>query len=316
MMHCQNVTRLPSPARTLWMGFRNRKARHNGTEEIPALSASLPGLAINDNHLTRYKALCGLKGGGVPPFYPLTLAYPMSLRLLSQKAVPFSMFRMLNRKIAMSQHQPIPPGEPFDIHSAIASHTVKKNGIDLHVTTRISIDDITFWSCTNTFFFKGAGITQKSVIPEPQVGTKATYSEVEDETSNDIRLAGEKTRSTSWPLPHGNGFRFARVCGDSNGIHYSALYARMLGFEGAFAQPMLVMDKCLEKAGWKAMEERFSATVRLKGQLYYGRELTLAYGDTAEGKSFDLFCEGNERPCISGILRIKGEGNHNEKQFQ
>lgn len=70
MMHCQNVTRLPSPARTLWMGFRNRKARHNGTEEIPALSASLPGLAINDNHLTRYKALCGLKGGGfrlLPP---------------------------------------------------------------------------------------------------------------------------------------------------------------------------------------------------------------------------------------------------------
>ncbi|BCS96762.1 hypothetical protein DSLASN_23940 [Desulfoluna limicola] len=302
MMQCQSFTHLPSPVRTLWMGFRNRSARYTSADEIPTLATNLPAFAIDEKHLGRYKSLCGLSGKGVPPFYPLTLAYPMSLRLLSQRAVPFSMFRMLNRKITVSQLQPLPPGEPFDIHSAIASHTVKERGIDLHVTTNLSLDDTSFWNCTNTFFFKGAGLKENG-MPKVEAGSKSVPSGLEGRTSNDKHLAAKDTRSTSWFLPHGNGFRFARVCGDSNGIHFSHRYARMLGFEGAFAQPMLVMDKCLEKAGWRTMKEGFSSTIRLKGQLYYGRDLTLTYDDTAEGKFFDLFCEGNERPSISGVLK-------------
>jgi hypothetical protein len=34
--------------------------------------------------------------------------------------------------------------------------------------------------------------------------------------------------------------------GDSNGIHYNTKYARMLGFERDFAQPMFVLPKTLE----------------------------------------------------------------------
>lgn len=294
-MQCLTFNRLPSPARTLWMGFRNRKARYTGTEKIPTLAAVLPDFAIREKHLARYKALCGLEGEGFPYFYPLTLAYPVSLRLLSQKKIPFSMFRMLNREVTISCPGPLPTETPLRIHTALSSHTETEKGIDLCVSTDISHDHETLWRCTNTFFFKGVGTGKQEASSTPAAPGDTTPLEKPSILRD--------TTSVSWFLPHGNGFRFARVCGDSNGVHYSHRYAKMLGFEGAFAQPMLVLDRCMEKAGWGDLEGEISATVRLKGQVYYGRELTLNYMATNGEKAFELFCQGNGRACISGVLK-------------
>ncbi|SCY75706.1 hypothetical protein [Desulfoluna spongiiphila] len=291
-MPCQTYTRLPSSIRTLWMGFRNRNTRYTVTVEHPPLSVALPAFAVSEKHLARYKALCGLESKGVPLFYPLTLAYPLCLRLLSQKALPFSMFRMLNREVTVSSYGPVPSGVPLRIHTAVSSQRETNKGIDLCLTTDMFHENKKIWCCINTFFFKGAGTGKPQAVPE-SAPCHLPSSPVPSEKPAKV------PETVSWFLPHGNGFRFARACGDSNGLHYSHWYAKMQGFEGAFAQPMLVLDKCLDKAGWNHKERKFSATVRLKGQLYYGRELTLSHEEVAEGKHIHLFCEGNKKPCIS-----------------
>jgi hypothetical protein len=127
-----------------------------------------------------------------------------------------------------------------------------------------------------------------------------------------------------WYSPAKDRFRFARISGDSNGIHYGSFYARMMGFKRDFAQPIRIVAQCVSSLptntsgirGW--LEEVVAncfeplpatetvGSMRLdfflKGPVYYESTLTLKNIQTKNGNRFDLYCSGNDKPVICGIL--------------
>jgi hypothetical protein len=107
-------------------------------------------------------------------------------------------------------------------------------------------------------------------------------------------------RIGEWFLSSEVGFRFAGISGDWNGIHYSKRYARMLGFERDFAQPLLVLAKAADYLIDINSDKPVALDVLLKGQLYYDRNVTLKGIANEDGPRFELYSEGNRRPSISG----------------
>ena len=47
-----------------------------------------------------------------------------------------------------------------------------------------------------------------------------------------------------------------------------------------------------------------------KGQMYYESELMLKHIKKEGTHRFDLYCEGNDRPCICGGIKSTGKKNY------
>ena len=72
------------------------------------------------------------------------------------------------------------------------------------------------------------------------------------------------------------------------------------GFEGAFAQPLRVVSKCLQHLPTNHSEIPVQLKLFYKGPVYYNHMLTMLHSSQEKSLRFDLYSEDDDRPCISG----------------
>lgn len=253
-------------------------------DRVPKIRAVRKDVKIDPNHLKDFGEVCGLPPHGefLYPLYPLTLIYPLVLRVLGHKKAPLSVFRMLNTKLQVTSRRRIGVHEPLRVVSETGSQRIVPKGLELDLTSAVQADHETVWESLHTFYYRGRfgeGDSPHSDQPElPPVPEPKTLA--------------------SWYLPDGIGFRFARISGDSNGIHYSSSYARLLGFKRDFAQPLLILSKSLSCFS-DFDPSRFRLLALFKGPVYYKSDIHLKGISSGEGIRFDIYCEDNPRPSLS-----------------
>ncbi|MDY6905759.1 MAG: hypothetical protein SWH61_13870 [Thermodesulfobacteriota bacterium] len=287
------MTGKPSALFTLWKAFQTRKTKLPPGEQVPELKIVRRNIPFDLKHLKTFYQICNISE--VPAthlIYPFTLAYPYIMRLLCQKAMPFPMFRMLNTRNGIKMFKPIQTGNSYDIICYNSPARPVKKGIEMDVIAELHISGQLAWQNCTTYFCPG-----RFNLPGPAT------------TIPSIETLKNAPVIDRWYLPATDRFRFARVSGDTNGIHYGTWYARRFRFERDFAQPLRVVARCIhalqQQKDMSAVFTSFSIELNffLKGPVYYDRNLAL-YGAGANGNCrFDLYCEGNDRPCICGALR-------------
>lgn len=279
----------PSSLVTLWKAFRNGagKPEPGETPVIPQVRTLRSGVGINGKHLKSYSGICGAAcDETLPVLYPLMLIYPFNLRIISLKEIPLSMFSMLNTRTVVTASRPISADEILDIVCEVSGSRIVEKGFETDIRSALSIAGNTVWECVKTFYFRGR------------------FGEADSpEKKNGLRPIPDGPADASWYLPAGNGFRFAKISGDSNGIHYSRRYAGIMGFKRDFAQPMMITGTCLEMLGRSHPPSAVRLDFLYKGQVYYESRLHLRRQHRDGSERFDLYCEGNSRPCICGEIR-------------
>lgn len=181
-------------------------------------------------------------------------------------------------------------------------------GLELDIKSIISSKGENVWENITTYFYPG------------KFGpADASYSSPRLDLINDAPVINK------WYLPAKNRFRFARISGDTNGIHYVSFYARVMGFKRDFAQPIRVVAKCVSSLpiahGIKSWLEELNDSCiisrprtpaalpkeldfYLKGPVYYDNTLILKNIKTEKGNRFDLYCNDESKPAISGMLYL------------
>ncbi|HPQ44743.1 MAG TPA: hypothetical protein PKZ42_11010 [Syntrophales bacterium] len=263
------------------------KTKHfNGKESIPPISAAMTGLKINRKHLSRFNKICTINNSDeISLIYPITLVFPLFQRILSLKQAPLSMFNVLGKNLKITQYRNFGFEENFDIFCEISSIRIVSKGLELDLSAVIQIAEETVWTATETFFYRGQ-------FGEPDKNLEKDAFE----SISDAKILAE------WFLPSGNGFGFARISGDGNGIHYSKFYARLFGFERDFAQPFLILGNTLKYLNHSEINGTISLSVAFKGQFYYDKNVTIKGVETNGRNRFDIYSDGNDNPCMSGIL--------------
>jgi hypothetical protein len=277
----------PSALYTLWQAFRSRKSRFSSAEKVPVIHASRSNLRITERHLRDFYEICHLRP---LPFlhilYPLTLCYPYMMRILCRPEMPFSLFKVLNTRTSITMLRGIRPDEVFNIDCFNSPVRIVSKGLEADIISEVRAGDEKVWQSIATYFLRGRfGQGGKSHAP-PRLAPIA-----------DARVIKE------WYLPAKDRFRFARISGDSNGIHYGAFYARMQGFKRDFAQPIRVVAESVSSLTGIDMGRELHLDFFLKGPVYYESTLVLKNKKMGEKDRFDLYCAGNAKPCISGELR-------------
>jgi len=254
------------------------------SDRIPKIRAVWEDVKIDPARLKDFGEVCGLLSHGefLYPLYPMTFVYPLVLRVLGHKKAPLSVFRMSNTRLQVTSHRQIGVHEPLQIISETGPLRVVPKGLEFDLTSAVQTDHETVWESLQTFYYRGkfgGGSSSHSDQPE-------------------LPLLSEPETVAYWYLPDGIGFRFARISGDANGIHYSSLYARLQGFKRDFAQPLLILSKSLSCFS-DFNPSRFRLLALFKGPVYYKSNVSLRGASSQEGIRFDIHCEDNLRPSLS-----------------
>ena len=254
------------------------------SDQVPKIKAVWEGVKIDRDHLKDFGEVCGLPSHGelLYPLYPMTFVYPLVLRVLGHKKAPLSVFRMLNTKLQVTSHRRIGVHEPLRIISETGPLRVVPKGLELDLTSAVQANHETVWESLQTFYYRG-----KFGEGNPSRSDQA-----------ELLLLSRSETVASWYLPDGIGFRFARISGDANGIHYSSLYARLQGFKRDFAQPLLILSKSLSCFS-DFDPSRFRLLTLFKGPVYYKSNVFLKGVSSEEAIRFDIYCEDNPRPSLS-----------------
>ena len=252
--------------------------------QVPKIRAVWEGVKIDPAHLRDFGKVCGLLSHRefLYPLYSMTFVYPLVLRVLGHKRAPLSVFQMLNTKLQVTSHRRIGVHEPLRIISETEPLRVVPKGLELDLTSAVQADHETVWESLQTFYYRGKfGEGNPSHSHQP-----------------DLPLLSRPKTVASWYLPDRIGFRFARISGDANGIHYSSLYARLQGFKRNFAQPLLILSKSLSCFS-DFNPSRFRLLALFKGPVYYKSNVSVRGVPNEEGIRFDIYCEDNPRPSLS-----------------
>lgn len=209
----------------------------NGTPTIPPLTAELIGATTELKRLKTYQEVCGFPTQSrLPMSWPHILAFPLHLKLLTDKRFPLPLLGLVHLRNRITQHRPIGFGECLDIVVRLDNQTDTDKGIEFDIVTEAHSSGRLIWEETSTNLFRQPGKSDGGKKPKKQAPEHLPHS-------------AHVTASESL------GRQYGRVSGDLNPIHMHALSAKAFGFPRAIAHGMWSKAHCIavleQQSGWQ-----------------------------------------------------------------
>ena len=273
---------------TAFLAFLGRSSKFDAGKPFPRIAAKQNSVTIDRAQLLEFCSICGIESSEkLPVVFPFTLIYPLLQRILAHKAAPLSLFQVLNSRMQVLQYRRIGLDETLDLSCEIAGQRLREKGLEMDIASIVKSAGLPVWENTQTFYYRGRfGLPDKDYLP--------TQS----------KLMTDAPEIARWFLPGGTGYRFSKLSGDGNPLHYWPRYARLLGFKRDFAQPLLILGSSLKYLCPADEEMCITLDIALKAPVYYESNIILKSEQDNDIKRFDICLEGNPLPCICGKLKF------------
>lgn len=267
--------------------FQSRPGLRPG-QTLPALSAAWPEAHIALKGVQEYRDATGTADdGNLPLLYPHILASGLHLAMLTDKAFPLSLLGAVHLRNHVLQHAPIPQDAVLSLRTEIGGQRVVKAGLEFDMTTAVLRDGVRVWESISTNLVRGKKFGEPGEAP-----AIAQLPEL-----------GAVNKEATWQVPPTMGRRYAKITGDFNPIHIANLTAKLFGFPRAIIHGMWSAARSLGQLPPLEGSGPLRFDVAFKGPIFIGAQSTLKASCSAEAQRFDCYCAGNDRPCISGLLR-------------
>ncbi len=172
---------------------------------------------INPVNLAAYRKVCGFADSPIlPATYPHILAFGLQMQLLTDSTFPFPLLGLIHLSNRIRIHRPL--GRISELNIGVHAQNLKPHPkgatFDLLTTAEDALGLL--WEAESRMLCRGVNLQGDATEDVPF--RPAQVSEL-----------------TRWPAPANIGRRYARVSGDYNPIHLSALTAKLFGFPQAIA---------------------------------------------------------------------------------
>ena len=173
-----------------------------------------------------YSRVCGFTvRDHVPATWLHVLTFPLQVKLMSGRDFPFPMLGMVHVANSMTQHRPVRVAESLNLSTWVENLAPHRSGHTVDVVGEARVGDEVVWEGRSTYLVRG----QTEEAKAGEAATSQTQAQRHDIPENELAI---------WRLSADLGRRYAKVSGDANPIHLSALSAKALGFPRAIAHGM------------------------------------------------------------------------------
>ncbi|TVP59612.1 MAG: hypothetical protein EA349_02780 [Halomonadaceae bacterium] len=253
---------------------------------IPNLTITLTGVTTDSQRLKDYRKVCGFPASArLPITWPHIEAFPLHIRLMSDRSFPLPLLGMVHLRNSITQHRPINEGECLDFECSLENQVDSDRGIEFDVVTRASTGGREVWQETSTILYR-----QPSSSSSGQKGPKAPPEPFPHETGI---VVGEDT-----------GRRYGKASGDLNPIHLYALSAKAFGFPRAIIHGMWSKARAIallaEEADLNSGPVRVDCT--FKTPLFLPGTATLSWDKQDRVWPFKLLNAKGTAPHLEGAI--------------
>ncbi|MDP2824775.1 MAG: MaoC family dehydratase [Sulfuritalea sp.] len=255
----------------------------SGDGKLPDIQAQWRGQRASPRQLADYFGLSGLPAGEqISILYPHTVSFPMLMAVLSHPAFPLPIWKVLQVRNRLTQHEPIAPDAVLDFTVRTGERRVLEKGVEMDIHVTAETGGRIVWEGVNTFYARGRF---------------GTVGAAEAAAPSSPAVAGEAR--ADWQMPAHGCWRYGRLSGDINPLHMNNWYARRSGYAGAFAHPQRVIGQCLGHLG-TARHAPMQLETWIKGPVFYGARVSLRAESQSTEQLFALHVEDDARPAIVG----------------
>ncbi len=255
---------------------------------LPELSAELLGVATANASLDGYRKLCGFPvRTALPVTWPHILAFPLHLKLLTDKRFPLPLLGLVHLRNRITQHRPIGTAERLDLTVSLGNDQRTDKGLEFDLITQAHSAGVLVWEEASTTLFR------------------------QDNGGGKGQSAGRKPTLESYPkrldveAPESLGRRYGRLSGDMNPIHMHALSAKAFGFPRAIAHGMWSKAHCLallaQQPGWS--DTAVTIECQFKKPLFLPGRATLNWREGKQDWDFQLLNAAGDAPHLTGQVR-------------
>lgn len=258
-------------------------------ESLPDISAHWDTARADATRLAGYRETCGLADDGCLPItYPHVLTGRLHLGILAHDQFPLSPMGALHMRNHILQHTPIPADATLRVYCRIGGSRVVKAGLEFDITTVVETDGARPWESISTYLVRGRK------FGEP----------VEPPAIAEMPVVEQANVEKGWHVPKNMGRRYAKISGDYNPIHVSRVLAKLFGFKRDIIHGMWMLAKTLGELPPLPEGGKQRCDVSFKGPVFMDHDTSLKAqaGETAH--AFEIYCQGNDRPSITGGLRV------------
>ncbi|MCF5723481.1 MaoC family dehydratase [Pseudomonas syringae] len=267
-MQWQTLGSAPSLPPLYWRAALKRKITGNTLPETGLRCR----VRINPQDVAAYRKVCGFADSPIlPATYPHILAFGLQMQLLTDKSFPFPLLGLIHLSNRIRIHRPL--GGLSDLTLAVHTQNLKPHSkgatFDLVTTAEDSLGLL--WEAESRMLCRGVkleGETTDEALPTP-----THISEL-----------------ARWPAAADIGRRYARVSGDYNPIHLSALTAKLFGFPQAIAHGLWNKAHTLAALGEHLPAANIEISVEFRKPVRLPSEVRLLA--SAAGSSGELLLKG------------------------
>jgi hypothetical protein len=209
-----------------------------------------------------YQRLCGFAVGDlVPATWIHVQAFPLQMELMSAPDSPFALAGIVHVTNSMRLFRPVSVRERLRLTSSYGPPREHRRGVLIDLVGEAYVDEELVWRGVSAYLVRGEKLP--GMLPEAQPDGVHLSSDVELEAD------------TVWRLPANLGRQYARVAGDMNPIHTSALGGRAFGFPRAIIQGMWTHARVLGALEPRLpdayrMDVRFTKPILLPSSVRFG----------------------------------------------
>lgn len=212
-----------------------------------------------------YQRLCGFAVRDlVPATWIHVQAFPLQMELMSAPDSPFALAGIVHVTNSMTLYRPVSVREELTLSSSYGPPREHRRGVLIDLVGEARVGAELVWRGVSAYLVRGE--TLPGLLPEAQPGGV--------HLPTDVEVAAD----TVWRLPADLGRRYARVSGDMNPIHTSALGGKAFGFPRAIIQGMWTHARVLAALEPRLpdayrMDVRFTKPILLPSSVRFGAHL-------------------------------------------
>ncbi len=261
---------------------------HRGGEALPASVYTLADQAIDPEHLVDYQRVCGFAVTDVlPPTYLHVLAFPLSVRLMTEQAFPFPLVGLVHVANEIRVERPVRAHEAVSFTVRAADLRPHPSGRQVDLLAEATVDGEPVWASRSTYLRRGGGAGEG--------GAKKQRDELPPQRGATARIA----------VPGDIGRRYAGVSGDRNPIHLHPLSAKLFGFPSAIAHGMWLKARTLATLEGR-LPEAYTASVSFKLPVLLPATVSSSAVDTGTGWELDVRDARSGKPHLAGTVTTAG----------
>ena len=257
-----------------------------GGDALPDRELLLRGVEPDRERVAAYCRVCGFGFREVVPgTYPHVLAFPMHLRLMTDRSFPFAALGLVHIANRIDVLAPIRIDSLLAFSLRAEDLRPHPRGTQFDLVVEATLEDRPAWRSRSTYLRRGKGEGEGS-------GAGDAAADPEDPPL---------TTSAIWRVPGDIGRRYAGVSGDRNPIHMHPLSARAFGFPTAIAHGMWSKARCLAAFEGR-LPDAYSVAVEFRSPLRIPGKARFLSGPRGDGFAFRLETPDGEHTHLVGSV--------------